>query len=142
MTTSAVMRFARTRVALACVVLAVAACGDQTRSATAPSTPAKPSGDTWSSVLAPGGASSRSFTSTAAGTIGVTLVSAEATVGVGVGLPRLTAGGCRLGVAVSTGGGSTPQISVAADAGQYCVQVYDLGTLTDPIPFTLKIDHP
>jgi len=139
---SAVMRVGRGPLALACVALAVAACGNGTSSATAPSTPTKPSAENWSSVLAPGGASSRSFTVTTAGTIGVTLVSAGATVGLGVGLPRVTGGGCRLGVAVSTGGGSAPQISEPADAGQYCVQVFDLGTLTDPIPFTLKIDHP
>jgi hypothetical protein len=36
---------------------------------------------------------------------------------------------------------TTPQISTQADAGQYCVQVYDLGTLTDPIGFALKIEH-
>jgi len=57
-------------------------------------------------------------------------------------LPRTSGGGCRLGVAVSTGGGSAPQISVQADPGQYCVQVYDLGTLSDPVGFALKIDHP
>jgi hypothetical protein len=72
----------------------------------------------------------------------VTLESAGSTVGLGVGLPRVTGGGCRLGVSVTTGGGSAPQITTQADAGQYCVQVFDLGTLTDLIPFTLKIDHP
>jgi hypothetical protein len=98
--------------------------------------------ESWSSTLAPVGTSSRSFTVTAAGTINVTLESAGSTVGLGVGLPRVTGGGCRLGVSVTTGGGGAPQITTQADAGQYCVQVFDLGTLTDPIPFTLKIDHP
>jgi len=62
--------------------------------------------------------------------------------GVGVGVPRVTGGGCRLGVSVNTSAGSSPQISAPADAGQYCVQVYDLGTLRDPVGFALKIDHP
>jgi hypothetical protein len=43
---------------------------------------------------------------------------------------------------VNASAGSAPQISAAADAGQYCVQVYDLGTLQDPVGFALKIDHP
>ena len=89
-------------------------------------------------MLAPGGASSRSFTVNAAGTISVTMTSAGTTVGLGVGLPRTTGGGCRLGVAVNAAASTTPQITTQADAGQYCVQVFDLGTLTDPIPFALK----
>jgi hypothetical protein len=63
-------------------------------------------------------------------------------VGLGVGVPRTSGGGCRLGVAVNASAATTPQISAPADAGQYCVQLYDLGTLTDPVGFTLKIEHP
>jgi hypothetical protein len=98
--------------------------------------------ENWSSVVAPGGTSTRSFTVNSAGTIAVTLTGAAATVGVGVGLPRTNGGGCRLGVAVDASAGTTPQISTQADPGQYCVQVYDLGTLTDPIGFSMKIEHP
>ena len=127
---------------LACIATMATACGDGTSTPTSPTTPTKPAAEIWASTLAPAGTSSRSFTVTAAGTITVTMESAGATVGLGVGLPRTSGGGCRLGVLVNTGGGSAPQITTQADAGQYCVQVFDLGTLTDPIPFTLKIDHP
>jgi len=121
-----------------------AACGDNNSStATSPSTQTGPKTESWSSVLAPAGASSRSFTVTAAGTINVTMTDAGGRViGLGVGLPRTTGGGCRLGVAVNASADSSPQISTQADAGQYCVEVFDLGTLTDPIPFSLKIEHP
>lgn len=119
-----------------------AACGDGTSTPTSPTTPTKPGAENWSSTLSPGGTSSLSFTVTAAGTINVTMTSAGSIVGLGVGLPRVSGGGCRLGVSVNSGGGSAPQISTQADAGQYCVQVFDLGTLTDPISFTLTIDHP
>ena len=138
-------RGARARVfpgAFALVAILAAACGGGTSTATSPSAPTRPAVENWSSVLAPGGTSSRSFTVEAAGTISVTMSSAGATLGLGVGLPRVTGGGCRLGVSVTTGGGSTPQIATQADAGQYCVQVFDLGTLTDPVPFAVKIDHP
>jgi len=117
------------------------ACGDDTTTPTTPST-TSPTSESWSGVVAPGGQSSRSFTVNASGTIAVTLTSAGATLGLGVGLPRVTGGGCRLGVSVTASGASSPQISTAADAGQYCVQVYDLGTLRDPVGFALKIDHP
>ena len=125
---------------LVIAVFAAAGCGSDTP--TTPSTTSKTTSENWSSAVAPGGTSSRSFTVNASGTITVTLTGAGATLGVGVGLPRVTGGGCRLGVTVNASPGSSPQISTAADAGQYCVQVYDLGTLTDPVAFALKIDHP
>ena len=119
----------------------LAACGSN-NTPTTPTNTSTTTTENWSSVLAPGGASTRSFTVNAAGTIAVTLTVAGTTVGLGVGLPRTSGGGCRLGVAVNAVPGTTPQISTQADAGQYCVQVYDLGTLTDPTGFALKIDHP
>jgi hypothetical protein len=119
----------------------VAGCGDD-KTPTTPSTTSSTTNETWSGVVAPGGQSSRSFTVNSSGTITVTLTAAGATLGLGVGLPRISGGGCRLGVSVNASPGSTPQITTAADSGQYCVQVYDLGTLTDPVGFALKIDHP
>jgi hypothetical protein len=124
----------------AALALLVSACGGSNNPA-APSTTTVTS-ENWSAVLAPGGQSSRSFTVTNAGTINITMNSGGATVGLGVGLPRVTGGGCRVGVQVITGPGPNPQISTPADPGQYCVQVFDTGTLTDPVSFNVKIDHP
>jgi hypothetical protein len=118
----------------------LAGCGSDNRPTT-PSTTSGPMMENWSGVVAPRGASTRSFTLNSAGTIVVTLT-AGPTVGLGVGLPRTSGGGCRLGISVNASPGTTPQINTQADAGQYCVQVYDLGTLTDPIGFALKIEHP
>ncbi len=117
-----------------------AGCGSD-KTPTTPSTTSGPMTENWSSVIAPGGASTRTFTLNSAGTIVVTLTVGP-TVGLGVGLPRTNGGGCRLGVSVNASPGTAPQINTQADAGQYCVQVYDLGTLTDPAGFALKIDHP
>jgi hypothetical protein len=129
------------RFAILVGLLAAGCGGDSTP--TTPTTTTTAASETWSGVVAPGGQSSRSFTVNASGTISVTMTAAGATFGLGVGVPRVTGGGCRLGVTVNTGAGSAPQISTSADAGQYCVQVYDLGTLTtDPVGFVLKIDHP
>lgn len=123
------------------LAVVVTACGGN-NSPTTPSNTSTTTSETWSSTVAPGGQSSRSFTVNASGTITVTLTTASGTLGVGVGVPRATGGGCRLGVTVNASAGTAPQISAPADAGQYCVQVYDLGTLTDPVGFALKIDHP
>src|SRR5258705_3161084 len=95
---------------LAFIATMVAACGNGTSTPTSPSTPTKPAAENWSSTLAPGGTSSRSFTLTAAGTINVTMTSAGATVGLGGGLPRGSGGGFPLGVSLETGGGFLPQI--------------------------------
>ena len=118
----------------------LASCGSD-NTPTTPTNTSSTKSENWSGVVAPGGASTRSFTVSSAGTIVVTLT-AGPTIGLGVGLPRTTGGGCRLGVAVNASPDTTPQITTQADAGQYCVQVYDLGTLTDPSGFALKIEHP
>jgi hypothetical protein len=124
------------------IALLAVGCGDD-KTPTTPSNTSSTKSETWSSTVAPGGQSSRSFTVDASGTITVTLTAAGAPVlGLGVGLPRTTGGGCRLGVSVNASAGTTPQISTNADAGQYCVEVYDLGTITDPVGFAVKIDHP
>ena len=131
----------RSGVAMVVSALLFVACGSDS-TPTTPTNTASTVTENWSSVLAPGGASTRSFTVRAAGTIVVTLTGAGTTVGLGVGLPRTSGGGCRLAVAVNAEPGTTPQINTQADAGQYCVQVYDLGTVTDPMGFALKIEHP
>jgi hypothetical protein len=118
----------------------LAGCGSD-NTPTTPSNPSAPTTENWSSVLAPGGASTRTFTLNSAGTLVVTLT-AGPTAGLGVGLPRTSGGGCRLSLSVNASPGTTPQISTQADAGQYCIQLYDLGTLTDPVGFALKIEHP
>ena len=129
--------------ALVCAVTMMLAAGCGSNSTpTTPSIPSGPATENWSSTVAPGGQSTRSFTVNAAGTISVTLTAAGDTLGLGIGLPRVSGGGCRLGVTVNTGPGSAPQLTTSADAGQYCVQVYDLGTVREPVGFALKIDHP
>src|SRR5690242_3530760 len=91
-------------------VALIAGCGGN-NSPTTPSTTSTTMSETWSSTVAPAGQSSRSFTVSASGTINVTLTTAGATLGVGVGLPRVSGGGCRLGVSVNASAGTAPQIS-------------------------------
>lgn len=98
----------------------------------------------FSNVIVPGGSASREFTLTAAGPIGITLKSTTpdgVLVGVGIGIPRGN-GSCALSAAVETVAGATAQITLNADVGAYCARVYDLGTLTAPLPFTISISRP
>ncbi len=131
----------------ACVLgLLTAACGSDTT--TSPSstttTATSPVVDTFSSLLAIRGSTARTFAMSGAGTIRVTLSAlgnGSSTVGVVVGVPA-TGAPCSPSVSVVTGPGTSPQIVTAADAGSYCVQVYDPGRLTEDTAFTLTIEHP
>jgi len=97
-----------------------------------------------SGSIVPGGSISRSFDTAAAGTVTVVLKSttpAGVAVGMGVGISRSN-GSCALSSAIEAKAGDAAQISIQADQGAYCAKVYDLGTLQEPLPFTISISHP
>jgi hypothetical protein len=98
----------------------------------------------FSSNVVPGGSVSREFALTGAGTIALTLTSttpAGVVVGLGIGIPRAD-GSCALSAAVDATAGATAQIALAAGTGPYCAKVYDVGTLSSPVPFTVAISRP
>lgn len=98
----------------------------------------------FSSLIVPGGGASRAFEVNTPGPIAVTLTSTTPSgvmVGVGVGIPRGD-GSCALQASVATLAGTAAQIAITADAGTYCTKVYDLGTLSAPLPFTVSISRP
>jgi hypothetical protein len=121
-------------------------CGnDDTTTTTTPTTPTSPTTSVFASRLTPNGAISRSFGATTTGTVTVMLTNAGGPftqVGLGIGVPTTGIAGCALSTSISTAPGSTPQISAAVDAGQYCVTVYDLGTLTSAIDFSVTLVYP
>jgi hypothetical protein len=134
---------------LAALVLAtsltVAACGDDDPPTTPTPTPTTTT-VTFASNLAIGGASSRSFDVTRAGTVSVTLTSVNnATtlrVGLGVGIPLADGSGCVLSRSVETVAGNTAQLELGVDVGKFCVQIYDPGTLSTPVPFSINLVYP
>jgi hypothetical protein len=101
--------------------------------------------DTFSSTVARRGSSTHVFAVPAPGTVNVTLN----TVGppalplrLGLGITGGTST-CALSTSVVSDGGTAPQISQLVDAGIYCVQVADVGSVTAPsISFSLTVDHP
>ena len=97
-----------------------------------------------SGSIIPGGSVSRNFDTAAAGTVTVLLKSTTPggiAVGMGVGITRSN-GTCALSSAIEATAGAASQISISADKGAYCAKVYDLGTLQEPLPFTISISHP
>lgn len=113
-----------------------------------PTTPPSPTtaSVTWTTNLATAGASSRSFTTTRTGSVSITLQalggSTTLRAGLGVGIPLGDGTGCVLSRSVETTAGSTAQLELTVDAGDYCVQVYDPGTLTQPVSFTVLLVYP
>lgn len=112
-----------------------------------PSTPptAAPGTVMFESQLAVGGSSTRTFNASQSGTITVSLEGlggSGARVGLGLGLPRDTGIGCIATRAVEVTSGSGPHISLPADVGFYCVTIFDIGTLTSSVPFSIRVGHP
>ena len=112
---------------------------------TAPTTTTTAGTDSFSSVLNVGGTASRTFTVAVRGTVLATLAATapqNVPVGFMVGVPRANGTGCVANVSLTTEASGTPQISVVADPGSFCAQVYDVGTLREPLSFTITIAHP
>jgi hypothetical protein len=131
------------RFAVAALAVLVAAC-HRIEAPTAPT--AGPFTETFASQLGVRGAAARSFTVNEPGTIDVTLTSigppASVEVGLGVGIPNSTGNGCNLTRSVVTTASGSPQITVAADSGAYCVRVFDVGNLTGDVSFSISVLHP
>jgi hypothetical protein len=131
---------------LALLVLATG-CGSSGQTTASPTTPTTTSPTTavFASRLTPGGAVSRSFGATTTGTVTVMLTNAGGPftrVGLGLGVPTTGVAKCALSTALSTTPGSAPQITANVDAGDYCVAVYDVGTLTSLIDFSVTLVYP
>lgn len=131
--------------ALVATLAVAAACGNSTTTPTTPTTPTGPTTSIFASRLTPGGAVSRQFGASTTGTVTAMLTNAagpSTVVGLGIGVPTTGLAKCALSTAIQTNAGSTPQISATVDAGNYCVVVYDPGTLTSPIDFSVTLIYP
>jgi len=133
------------RVASIAIVAALSAACSNSGTTTSPSTTSTaPVTVTFASSVAVRGSASRAFTMTTAGTVRVTLSTfGNGTIpaGVGIGVPASGAP-CSVAQSVITVPGDSPQIVTSADAGTYCAEVFDTGSLIQDTPFSLVIEHP
>jgi len=124
--------------------LSLAGCGDD--SPNSPTETPTTATVVFSSNLAVMGASSRSFEVTRAGNVSVTLVSVSGSttlkVGLGLGIPMTDGSGCVLSRSVETVAGTVAQLDLSVDVGDYCVQIYDPGTLVGTVGFTINLIYP
>jgi len=117
------------------------ACGDD--ATTSPTeTTSSPSTITWTTQLGPRGSASRSLQVDHAGTVSVTLQSAPVPVGLGIGVPQASGSGCRTSLSTTATAAGSPQLTTPVEEGRYCVIVFDVVGLTDPITFTVEVVQP
>jgi hypothetical protein len=130
------------------LALAMAACGNDTTTAPTTTTPGPELFE--GQLQSRGDSQFFSFTVTTAGNVSVTLASVTTTaspgtslnlpLGVGLGTPLGTA--CNLTQQTTTGPGLTPQLTGSNLAPAiYCVEVFDVGNLTVPVNFAVRINH-
>jgi hypothetical protein len=109
-------------------------------------TPAEAAGvDLFSSILTTQGSASRTVAASRSGMISTTLTSASPpnlTVALGLGIPRSDGSGCHLTTAANTLTSASAIVSSTVDAGDYCVKLYDPGSLPSNVNFTLATTHP
>jgi hypothetical protein len=129
------------------VGLLTAACGNDNTPTTPTTT--QPSTEMFSGTLPVQGSSFYSFTVSATGQVSITLASLVPTapgpavntvMGVGIGMPAET--DCSVTNSVTTAPGLVAQLVSSVSAGTYCARIYDLGGLTTPVNFTVRIVHP
>lgn len=144
------MRHAFLRPIVIAFALAVAACGGD-NTATTPTTSTAPGPELFEGQLTgPGASQFFSFAVTTAGNVNLTLASVTTaatpgtsvnlSLGIGLGTPVGT--GCSLTQQTTTTPGLVPQLTGSNVAvGTYCVTVFDVGNLTVPVNFAVRIDH-
>lgn len=133
--------------ALALGLLSVGCGSDNTP--TTPTTPNLPSTEVFTGTIGVGGSSFYSFTVAATGNVSITLASLVATLpgpalptvmGLGVGTPLET--DCSVTNSVAAAPSLTAPLVNSLTPATYCAKIYDLGELTGPVNFTVRIVHP
>jgi hypothetical protein len=123
--------------ALALAIL-TAACGSN------PTAPSQPITETLAGSLSIGNANFHVFTTSGSGELTLTLNSLDptASIAVGVGLGTVTNGACALQFTNEGFQVGAVWTNTIAGAGSYCVAIYDIGRLTQPVTYSMTLVHP
>jgi hypothetical protein len=141
-----------TRALVVTCVLLVTSCGSDsvtspTSSSTTVTVAAPTVTDVFSGTLPVSGSRFFSFTTSAYGTINVTLTSVAGefvpgTVMVGIGIGQPSGTECVTSSSLNTASGSSPQISGPYAAATYCVRIADIGNLFATASFSITVAYP
>ena len=119
-----------------------AGCNNNNTSTTTPTPPTLLT-DTFSGTVTVNGSFSHPFTVARAGTVTaeITALSPDATVVVGFALGTWNGAACQLVITNDAATVSTAVLGTATAPGQLCVRVSDVGQLTAPTDYDVKVDH-
>ena len=127
------------------VALVAVACGDKnTGTTTAPTATQKT--ENFSGTVQVNGSAVHNFTVENSGQVSVTLTAASppanVVMGIGVGTPGDNACGLLSGASVSTSAGSSAQLTGVVSPGMLCVKIFDVGSQTAAVAYTVTVMHP
>jgi hypothetical protein len=127
----------------------MAACGnnstDTSPSATTPTT----STERFDAILVQRASAFYSFQVNSSGSVSINLASLSsltrpgalsAVMEIGYGVP--VGEGCNVQNSIQTMPGLTSQLTGTLPGGIYCANIADIGNLTEPVNFTIRITHP
>jgi hypothetical protein len=97
--------------------------------------------DVFASTVGPSGSATHEIPIAFNGATSITLVSAGTTNSLGLAFGAWDGSVCRFSTIVNVAPGATP-IATNVDPGNYCIKVFDIGTLTATILFTIDTLHP
>jgi hypothetical protein len=118
-----------------------ASCADPV--APAPAVPVAPTlPETFTGTLLQLGANTHQFTVNQIGGMKVSLISVTPPAAVGLGIGTPSSGSCLVLNSLTTVGDPGIQISgTATVAGTFCVLVYDVGNLVEPVNYVVTVLH-
>ncbi len=126
---------------VAALGLSAAACSD-------PQAPAAPTlapatiNETFGGTLTVQSRNAHTFNVNAVGPVKVTLTSVVPGAVLGIGVGILSSGACNTSRSTNVVPGATVQLDgVATVPGQFCVGVFDIGNLVEPVDYTLRVTH-
>lgn len=123
------------------VTLAASACSNDSATPVSPTLPT--TSFTFNTSITAGGTATRTFQQFVDGGVAMTLTSVtpDVPLGIGIGIPTNAGGACSLTRALVTTAGSSPQITITAERGTWCVRVWETGAVDERVSFSLAVTH-
>jgi hypothetical protein len=132
----------RILVAMLGASLLAAGCADPVAPPTPVPVPATIAEPPFTGTLLVGGANTHQFTVNQIGALKVTLNSVDPSAAVGLGVGTPSQGSCLLATNLTTVADPGVQMSGTATVpGTFCIEVYDVGNLVEPVTYTVTVLH-
>lgn len=121
------------------VALACWACKDNSTGSTSPT--AQIVTQIFTGTIAQNGAQTFQFAIANTGAVTLTVTGLEPLAIVGLSIGTWTGEGCAVALANDTAQLGSVLSGTASVAGTYCARVYDVGGITDPVNYSVQVQH-